>query len=352
MTGIWETILKRNQIGIHDNFFDLGGHSLLATQVMARVRSVFHVELPLRTLFEAPTVEQLAVFIENGGRENESGMVCLHSGESLAPLYCFDPSGMHVQVYRPLAVSLKNDRPVLGLSLSHIFSDTWQNLSIEAIAERQVRLIRERQPKGPYYLVGWSNGGVLAFAAARQLEQWGQQVAFIGVLDTQPDMAIYESKDPTPVDEVLAYIRRECQETFNAIPEKARNEFRKRLEELPEDKMLEYAVRWAQERDFLSIEEATESIGTLKLKYALNRAMAFFMKSVQSCPIHSPVHAWWATNTLARHGSAPMDWNQYTTGIVSVEIVVGDHMDAVQSIHVHQQIDKVLSRSEGVAPSR
>lgn len=352
LAGIWATILKRERIGIQDDFFDLGGHSLLATQVMARVRSVFHVELPLRTLFDAPTVEQLAVFIENGGRENESGMVCLHSGQSLAPLYCFDPSGMHVQVYRSLGVSLKDDRPVFGLSLSHIFSDTWQNLSIEAIAERHVRLMRERQPKGPYYLVGWSNGGVLAFAAARQLEQWGQQVAFLGVLDTQPDMAIYESKDPTPVDEALAYIRRECHETFNSISEKARDEFRKRLEELSEDKMLEYAIRWAQEQDFLSIEEATASIGTLKLKYALNKAMAFFMKSVRSCPIHSPVHAWWATNTLSRHGIAPMDWSQYTTGIVSVEIVAGDHMDAVQSIQVHQQIGEILSRLKKIPQPR
>jgi amino acid adenylation domain-containing protein len=65
LTGIWESILKRDRIGIHDNFFDLGGHSLLATQVMARVRSVFHVELPLRTLFEATTVAELAEAIES-----------------------------------------------------------------------------------------------------------------------------------------------------------------------------------------------------------------------------------------------------------------------------------------------
>jgi amino acid adenylation domain-containing protein len=348
LTGIWATILKRDQIGIHDNFFDLGGHSLLATQVMARVRSVFRVELPLRALFEATTVERLAVSIANGGRENESGMVCLRSGESLAPLYCFDPSGTHVQVYRSLAASLKDDRPVWGLSLSHIFSGTWQDLSIESIAERHVRLMRERQSEGPYYLVGWSNGGVLAFAAARHLEQLGEQVAFLGVLDTQPDMTIYKSKDPTPVDEVLAYIRRECQEAFDTIPEQARDEFRKRLDELSEDEMLDYAIRWAQERDFLSIEEATVSIGSLKLSYALNRAMAFFMKSVQVCPIHSPVYAWWATNTIARHGSAPLDWSQYTTGTVSVDMVVGDHMNVVQSIEVHQQIDEILSRLEKI----
>lgn len=73
LTGIWTTILKRDRIGIHDNFFDLGGHSLLATQVMARVRSVFCVELPLRILFEATTVAKLAEAAERAKAEGQGG---------------------------------------------------------------------------------------------------------------------------------------------------------------------------------------------------------------------------------------------------------------------------------------
>ncbi|MBI5100065.1 MAG: amino acid adenylation domain-containing protein [Nitrospirae bacterium] len=60
LAGIWCEILGLNQVGVHDNFFELGGHSLLATQVMSRLRKVFEVEIPLRTLFESPTVEELA----------------------------------------------------------------------------------------------------------------------------------------------------------------------------------------------------------------------------------------------------------------------------------------------------
>jgi acyl carrier protein len=61
---IWAEVLKLDECGIHDNFFDLGGHSLNATQVMSRLREAVQADLPLRVLFEAPTVAELASKIE------------------------------------------------------------------------------------------------------------------------------------------------------------------------------------------------------------------------------------------------------------------------------------------------
>ncbi|OLE13985.1 MAG: hypothetical protein AUI36_39430, partial [Cyanobacteria bacterium 13_1_40CM_2_61_4] len=65
LAGIWASLLKVNDVGVHDNFFDLGGHSLLATQVVSRMRKVFQTEIPLRSLFESPTVAALAEKIES-----------------------------------------------------------------------------------------------------------------------------------------------------------------------------------------------------------------------------------------------------------------------------------------------
>jgi acyl carrier protein len=65
LAGIWAGLLKVTDVGVHDNFFDLGGHSLLATQVVSRMRKVFQTEIPLRSLFESPTVAALAEKIES-----------------------------------------------------------------------------------------------------------------------------------------------------------------------------------------------------------------------------------------------------------------------------------------------
>jgi acyl carrier protein len=63
LSGIWCDVLGLEKVGIHDNFFELGGHSLLATQVMSRLKKAFHAEIPLRLLFEAPTIAGLAIQI-------------------------------------------------------------------------------------------------------------------------------------------------------------------------------------------------------------------------------------------------------------------------------------------------
>ncbi|HEY7820261.1 MAG TPA: condensation domain-containing protein, partial [Vicinamibacteria bacterium] len=67
LASIWEEILGLDRVGVRDDFFELGGHSLLATQVMSRVRQRFQLELPLRDLFEHPTIERLAKSIDRAG---------------------------------------------------------------------------------------------------------------------------------------------------------------------------------------------------------------------------------------------------------------------------------------------
>jgi amino acid adenylation domain-containing protein len=74
IAGLWSEVLNLQQIGIHDNFFELGGHSLLGTQIISRLRSLFQIDIPLRRLFESPTIAELSEFI-NTTRHADSGLI-------------------------------------------------------------------------------------------------------------------------------------------------------------------------------------------------------------------------------------------------------------------------------------
>ena len=70
LASIWAGVLKLDQVGIHDNFFELGGHSLLAIQLISRIRDTFKLDLPLRSLFEAPTIDGLAQRVHELGAQD------------------------------------------------------------------------------------------------------------------------------------------------------------------------------------------------------------------------------------------------------------------------------------------
>ena len=77
MAGIWADVLKVDRVGINDDFFALGGHSLLATQIVAQARTDFDVDLPLHSIFTAPTVASFAETILNSMRENEAEVAAI-----------------------------------------------------------------------------------------------------------------------------------------------------------------------------------------------------------------------------------------------------------------------------------
>ncbi|MCS6287703.1 MAG: amino acid adenylation domain-containing protein [Nitrospira sp.] len=347
LAAIWGEVLGLSRVGRDDNFFDSGGHSLLAVQLIANIENAVGRRLSMIEIFQAPTVRELARRLEDPSVLAPNVVELQKRGGLLPPLFCFDPDGAHVHAYRPLALSMEHDRLVFGLSLSYLFSMRWQDVSLPRLADQQARLIRERQPHGPYHLLGWSNGGVLALAVARALEQAGESVAFLGLLDTQPNQALSVAHEQTPVAELVTYLRWDRRDAFDSIPQEEREALQQRLASLIGDDRLECAIQWARQRKLLSEEEAGASIESLKIGYALAREAARFLSLTRSHPIQAPIHAWWTTRTLERHGRGPVDWSAHTTSQVSVDTVVGDHVDAVQSIHVHQQIaDRLAGLSE------
>jgi thioesterase domain-containing protein len=165
---------------IHENFFDLGGSSLLATRLFTQITSVFGKKLPPATIFEAPTIEQLASLL---GQEDpelaESSLVRIQEGQSMPPLYILPGNlGNVFTDLGHLAQHLGADQPVFGLQ------DGYGHPSkVEALAAHYVDEILQAQSAGPYYLAGICSGGVVAFEMAHQLLRQGKGVALLALIE-------------------------------------------------------------------------------------------------------------------------------------------------------------------------
>jgi phthiocerol/phenolphthiocerol synthesis type-I polyketide synthase E len=168
-------------VGVTDDFFDLGGHSLLAVRLAARIEHELGRVLPLTVLFQHSTIEELAALLRDSGEVAASALVPLKTGGALPPLFLVHPAGGQILCYTGLVPHLGNDRPVYALQ---DVAPPDAKRSLSGLAAAYLREVQNVQPAGPYHLAGWSFGGRVAFEMARQLREAGQEIAFLGMLDT------------------------------------------------------------------------------------------------------------------------------------------------------------------------
>jgi aspartate racemase len=183
LASLWAKIVQINVVGVTDNFFALGGDSLLAARLFAQIHNRFGKHLPLSTLFAAPTIEQLAKTLRVEGGVTWSSLVPIQPHGSKPPLFCIHAAGANVLIYRPLSRHLGEDQPVYALQAQGL-DGREPYRRVEDMAAHYIREIRAFQPNGPYYLLGASFGGLVLYEMAQQLLAAGQQVAFLGMLNT------------------------------------------------------------------------------------------------------------------------------------------------------------------------
>ncbi len=184
LAQIWSEVLKIKPIGIDDNFFDLGGNSLLAVQLFAKIEQIFQQRLPLTTLLQDSTIEQLARNLDQDKSATHwSPIVPLQPKGSKLPLFLLHARGASVLVYRQLANFLGMEQPVYGIQPQGLNGKATILTKVEELAAYYIQEIQKIQPTGPYLLGGYSFGGQLAFEMARQLQQQGETIDQLILLD-------------------------------------------------------------------------------------------------------------------------------------------------------------------------
>nr|WP_276330896.1 non-ribosomal peptide synthetase [Stutzerimonas kirkiae] len=185
LSHIWAEVLGVERVGVTDNFFERGGDSLRSLKVISKVRAlkIEGFELKLRDLMARPSIAELSGFSDSAVQLNPL-LLLNRQVASTAPLFCIHAGFGTVFDYEPVARRLDGLCSVYGLQCRMLLDLGWRDDSLAAMASDYAQYIRQVQSYGPYRLMGWSLGGILAVLVAAELEQQGQEVEFLSVIDS------------------------------------------------------------------------------------------------------------------------------------------------------------------------
>jgi amino acid adenylation domain-containing protein len=188
LIAVWQEVLRTQPIGIRDDFFELGGHSLLAVRLTALLRQRFGRDVPLAVLFQQRTIEGLAGVWRNGSQAaaTVSPLLTLRATGSLPALFLAHPAGGGLKGYQRLAQHLGPEHPIHGFHARGLMTEEEPYATLEEMASAYVDALRRFQPAGPYRLGGMSMGALVVFEMARKLEEQGEELALLALLDPPP----------------------------------------------------------------------------------------------------------------------------------------------------------------------
>jgi thioesterase domain-containing protein/acyl carrier protein len=208
LTEIWASLLDRPDIGVSDDWFAIGGSSLAAVGLFGAISDRFGVDLPLNTLLAHPTIESLGRVLD--GPSSPEGehrcLVPIHTEGSRVPLVGIHGGRGGVLYYRTLWEQLGPDQPMYAIEPVGLDGVTEPLDSVLAMAARYVGELREVQPSGPYRLIGYCFGGVVALEMAGMLEAAGEEVDLVAVIDGS--LPLHPARAQSPVTRAVAVYRK------------------------------------------------------------------------------------------------------------------------------------------------
>ena len=207
LCDLFMEVLDLPHVGIDDGFFDLGGHSLLAVHLMSKIHASLGVQWGIGNLFEAPTVAGLAKLLEMGTSQSALDVLLpLRTSGEQPPLFCVHPAGGLSWCYAGLMTSLGIDYPIYGLQARGISQSVEYPKTLDEMAADYINQVRTIQPKGPYHLLGWSLGGNIVQAMATQLQNEGEEIKLIAMLDAYPSQFLPIKESPDEEESLIALL--------------------------------------------------------------------------------------------------------------------------------------------------
>jgi aspartate racemase len=333
LAGIWREVLRLDSVGIHDNFFELGGHSLLAVRLLEKIEKTFGKNLPLATLFQSPTIEQQAKILQQSGWSSPwFSLVPIQPSGSRPPFFGIHTLGKGQEHYRNIARHLGSDQPIYGLDywLATQTKDKKQDLntwSVEELAAHYIKEMRILQPEGPYFLAGFSFGGIVAYEIAQQLVKQDQKVALLVLFDTAcPALSVKSLGFHRFEIHLKKLSQLEMKEKLAYIMSKVKYKIQKKL-------------KWIKSF-FLKVAEKFYLKSKLPMPYALhysliveaNRKLASDY-ALQVYP--GQVTLFRTTDQAVKYDQfSDLGWSALALGGVEIQEVPGNHLDILKEPHV------------------
>jgi acetoacetyl-CoA synthetase len=188
LTPIWQRVLQQSSIQVNDNFFDLGGDSSLALQLFTEIAQAWGRELPPVMIYQAPTIAALAALLEQPTAPQFPALVLLKDGAQKPPIFIAHGLGGSVMDFFQPVRHIQSEHPIYGMQARGIDGLDEPLKRIQDMAQFHLDAIQELQPRGPYVLIGYSLGGLVALEMAQRLSANGEKIALLAMLDAYPHM--------------------------------------------------------------------------------------------------------------------------------------------------------------------
>ena len=364
IAAICGELLGVEGIGVHDDFFELGADSLITLRITDRIRNELGQEVPAHAAFRGSTVERMARALDQRADPAPSSpLVAIQPGGTRPPLFFVHPAAGIVFPYFALARELGPDQPFYGLQARGLDGREPPDRTIEAMAKHYVEAIRAVQPRGPYFLGGFSFGCLVAFEMAQQLRRAGQTLGLVALVDEpapvlghRPSAALMARLFITGVGRTIWPHLHDYFYLVNSGPGSKLPSFKEFSRLRPDADLLQSILARSTMANFVPPESRLLALRQPAMRPMFDLFLLHVRQTLAYRPEAYPygVTVFQATSLGGKYDADPsMGWRVLAAGGVEVHKIPGEHLELLRPPHVQvlaAKINECITRATRQPP--